>query len=99
MRRFLLLGLCVLGASAMAACGPQPVPETPTFEADVRPIMLARCTRCHSVGVIDDASFVPDPHYLLRTSNGAFESFGDPPNCVTASTQVACRGLHSYTVA
>jgi hypothetical protein len=34
------------GLSAGAGCGPQ-VPEEPTWEEDVRPILMANCVRCH----------------------------------------------------
>ena len=42
--RHLLLSACLLGP---AACGPD-VPAHPGYEADVRPILAARCLRCHS---------------------------------------------------
>ena len=32
---------------ALTACGPT-APEHPTWEADVRPIIVSRCVRCHN---------------------------------------------------
>jgi len=50
-----LIGLSALALGA-AACGP-PVPSQPTWSADVRPLLQARCVRCHdSPGRTDPAS-------------------------------------------
>jgi len=39
-----------LALVALAACV-QDVPATPTYQDDVRPILLANCVRCHTPGV------------------------------------------------
>ena len=47
------LAACVLGAlPALAGCGSSeaPIPEMPTFAADVQPILAAHCVRCHGAG-------------------------------------------------
>jgi hypothetical protein len=95
-RSSFLLGALLAGLAA--ACGPE-APENPTFAADVEPIMLARCVRCHNQAAITDPNFVPDPLSSdpLQTPNGAFESLEDPPNCTTRIGQ-PCRGLLSYTM-
>ena len=40
-----IVGFVVL--AGLGACGPT-VPEHPTWAADVRPIVIARCVRCHA---------------------------------------------------
>src|SRR5687768_16976130 len=46
-RRTLMLVAFLLGGGALGACGPS-VPANPTWDADVRPLLEARCFRCHS---------------------------------------------------
>lgn len=41
-----LFALCLLTALAQAACAPS-VPDNPSWEEDVKPIMAANCVRCH----------------------------------------------------
>lgn len=45
--------LFALAACALAAGCAEPVPETPTWFADVQPILIANCARCHGAS--------PDP--------------------------------------
>ena len=45
-----LLVASALAVGALACgCGP-PVPATPSYAADVRPIFLSHCVRCHGAG-------------------------------------------------
>lgn len=37
-------------ATVLLGCGEEPVPADPGFAADVRPILIARCVRCHGAG-------------------------------------------------
>ncbi|HXI57629.1 MAG TPA: hypothetical protein VNO55_16300 [Polyangia bacterium] len=43
---FVCLGLGL----SLAACAPPDGPASPSFETDVKPIMLANCVRCHGQG-------------------------------------------------
>jgi hypothetical protein len=43
---FVCLGLGL----SLAACAPPDGPAAPSFETDVKPIMLANCVRCHGQG-------------------------------------------------
>ncbi len=45
--RLALVGLLAASALGVSACGPD-VPSNPGFESDVKPILAARCLRCHS---------------------------------------------------
>jgi len=46
--RAAVLSVLVAGAGAGAGCNLEPsVPGSPTYEADVKPILEARCIRCH----------------------------------------------------
>jgi hypothetical protein len=37
-------------AFAAAGCGENPVPERPTYEQHIKPLMQAHCIRCHGAG-------------------------------------------------
>jgi hypothetical protein len=64
MRRFSLafapaLFVRAIVALFFCACSPA-VPGTPTYEADVRPIFMARCVRCHGAGGTLNGDMAPD---------------------------------------
>jgi hypothetical protein len=72
------LGLVAALALSGAGCTIYPsVPSQPTYEADVRPIFLAHCTRCHGAGpdggALNQAS-VPNVTYDagLPITNGPY---------------------------
>jgi len=53
-----LMLLAGLGATALAGCGAD-VPEHPTWQNDVYPIVEARCIRCHNSGKTMDPLSMP----------------------------------------
>jgi hypothetical protein len=53
MKRSLLLVVLALAGVAVGGCEPAG-PDTPTWEADVRPLLQARCLRCHSRDIRSD---------------------------------------------
>jgi hypothetical protein len=55
---------------AGASCGSE-LPDSPTWAADVRPILLARCGRCHG-----DSPWTEDPRKLPPTN--VFTSVEEP---------------------
>jgi hypothetical protein len=64
--RGVLASAAVALAGLLAGCGPS-VPANPTYEQHVRPILEARCLRCHSNPINLDLAR-PDtsmPHYSL----------------------------------
>src|SRR3569623_189461 len=69
--RTLMLLIAGLGAAALAGCGAN-VPEHPTWQDDVRPIMVARCVRCH-----DAALGETDPWGRHAVGNFSSASFSD----------------------
>jgi hypothetical protein len=67
-----------LSVVALAACE-KPVPETPTFERDVRPIFMGNCVRCHGGGGTlnkDPRAFPPD-----APGSGYLDSYEDRGDC------------------
>ncbi|HEY2731156.1 MAG TPA: hypothetical protein VGK52_14535 [Polyangia bacterium] len=67
-----------LAALALAACQ-EPVPKTPTFEVDVKPIFQANCVRCHGAGGTLNA----DPRALepVKAPNGFLDQYQDKSDC------------------
>jgi hypothetical protein len=70
------------------ACGPEP-PPSPTWEADVKPILAARCVRCHGDPPLSEpgpAGRNPTPTTLRLdqlNDNGMCAAVdGGTPNCV-----------------
>jgi hypothetical protein len=49
LRFALLFGAAIAVGGLAAGCGP-PVPVSPSYEADVRPIFISHCVRCHGAG-------------------------------------------------
>lgn len=49
MRKILFLSAVSLFGFGVAGCE-EPVPENPTYDVDVKPIVEARCVRCHGAG-------------------------------------------------
>jgi len=56
--RTLMLLAAGLGAAALSGCGAN-VPANPSWVADVHPIMVARCIRCHNADKPSDPESPP----------------------------------------
>jgi hypothetical protein len=89
MTRTGLCGSLLFGATLALAtgCGP-PVASSPTFAADVRPIFLSHCVRCHGGGGTLNETRVPsgpDAALLPATesapANGYLGQFSDSGDC------------------
>jgi hypothetical protein len=56
--------LSLLAASALglglAGCGEEPVPDYPSYSLQVKPLLVARCVRCHSAAGL--AGMDSDPY-------------------------------------
>jgi len=82
-----------LGALA-GGCTAESVPNVPTYENDVKPIMQARCIRCHGAGGTDNAD--PDHKGILPGSapfDGIFTRLED--DCGDGAA-LMCHGLLHY---
>jgi hypothetical protein len=72
-KTWLSTGLLVATLSlAVAGCGPV-APVSPSWKTDVRPLIVARCLRCH------DGSGKGDPSVTDSTTGHAF-NFNAPPD-------------------
>jgi hypothetical protein len=110
-RRRSSLALAAVGAAAVAVsffgagCSIEPAsPSNPTFEADILPIMRARCIRCHGVPVLaEDGGATPYVYVqgdagLVLFGNTSFEMLEDSPECAGdgGNSNPACvRGVRS----
>jgi hypothetical protein len=75
---FVLLTLTGLGA-----CSPTR-PDTPTFAADVQPIFVAHCTRCHGAGGMLQADpLVTAVAFKVPPNNGFLANYQDEGDCTT----------------
>ncbi len=89
--RALLVTTSGLLLIAAFSCLSEKVPATPTYEDDVRPILLANCARCHEPPVVDagapaTGASVPTPFRLDR-----WESTGTcPPPADAGTGDTAC---------
>ncbi len=86
--RALAIGVIAVATAAMGAgCNLEPsAVSKPTYEADVRPIFMSRCIRCHGSPGLSDQGPQPSP-----TAPGTvrFDVFADT-NCATDAGGAAC---------
>jgi hypothetical protein len=64
---------------AVVGCGENPVPERPTYSRDVKPLVEARCIRCHGAGgTLNQDPDIPDASaWKGAPTNGDFTSLAD----------------------
>ena len=90
MQAHLSLALVTLIGGMFAGCGEQPVPERVTYAHDIKPLMEARCIRCHGAGQMlnDDPDSVKTLD-VTKPNAGDFTGLENGP---------AGNGLLAYTV-
>jgi hypothetical protein len=77
----------VLAALAAGGCGSRSVPPTPAYDVDVRPILMARCVRCHGGGGMlnappgVDGAALKGTHCFLDRFADEGDCTADPDNC------------------
>jgi len=89
--RTLMLLAAGLAGVVLSGCGAD-VPENPTWVADVRPIFVARCVRCHdaTLGETDPLSRMGTTHAIGNFSYASFSDFsdGDKGAILTSDTRI-----------
>jgi hypothetical protein len=101
MAKYLTLVLVLIG---VAACSPAK-PDSPTFANDVRPILIAHCTRCHGGGgMLNGDPISTSPTYRTPPLDGFFDTYEDQGDCTADGGSiprppVCMHGAHSYAVA
>ena len=73
-----VLGSAALAVLTFSACQ-EPVPKTPTFAVDVKPIFEAHCVRCHGAG----GTLNKDPRAQEPAAppNGYLDQYDDKVSC------------------
>jgi mono/diheme cytochrome c family protein len=82
-RLFLLGAALTLGGPLLAGCQPA-APASPSFEADVRPIYMSHCVRCHGAGGTLNNALAPVPDGGLLgplISNVWLDQYGNSGAC------------------
>jgi hypothetical protein len=76
---FVAVALC--GAVVGGGCEAQSIPYAPTYEADIKPIMVSRCVRCHGAGGTLNSD--PDQQGTIRGAplSGYFDRLEDQGDC------------------
>jgi hypothetical protein len=69
---FFPLALLLVAGGALAGCGEEPVPDIVSFARDIKPLMEARCVRCHGGG-----GMLNDDPYSQPTSMETKPEAGD----------------------
>jgi hypothetical protein len=83
-KRTLIVLLALLAPTGLGACSP-PVPASPSYAADVQPIFVAHCTRCHGAGDMLQADPpVTDPLTKGAPLQGYLGHFEDRGDCTPA---------------
>ena len=96
LRFALLFGAAIAVGGLAAGCGP-PVPVSPSYEADVRPIFMSHCVRCHGAGGMinqaheptgpDAAPLPSDPRKPLNSFDVYLNQYADT-NCTMGDAGV-----------
>jgi len=79
---------CATGALS-AGCNLEPgAVASPTYEADVLPIFMSRCIRCHGFPALGDPAASPPTG--MAPGNIRFDVFADSPDCSTDGGSPTC---------
>ena len=92
----LVAAVASLAGAWLAGCSLEDIPHAPTFETDIRPLMLSRCVRCHGAGGHLNTDKDVTNNFKMP-SNGFFTAMDDPPVCPPESGASPCYGLRHYT--
>jgi hypothetical protein len=63
------LSVIALAGGVLVSCGQTALPENPTYEADIKPLVEAHCVRCHSpAGMLTGDPDIPagTTYYMMK---------------------------------
>jgi hypothetical protein len=87
LNRLLALMMVLTAGAAGVGCSIEPsAAGQPTYEADVRPILMARCIRCHGSPPLADSTAALNS---VPTNVVRFDFYGDT-SCAAADAGAAC---------
>jgi mono/diheme cytochrome c family protein len=91
------LGLVLVGgATLVGGCSLEPAaPDLPTYDADVRPIFMSRCVRCHGDPPMADPTDTNPAYQVAPTTRFRIDVFADSADCATGGANCVL-GAQSY---
>jgi hypothetical protein len=101
MKRALGFAAVGIAAALFAGCSPA-VPASPTFTADVGPIFMSHCVRCHGAGGTLQGDPIPgmgdplDGGLQTLPTGGYLDQYDDPAACPDGSTTPCKHGAYYY---
>jgi cytochrome c553 len=99
-----LAGAAIAGAGCDSMGGP--IPATPAYDVDVRPLLMAHCVRCHGAGGMTNIPKMPtgpnappisslsDPYVQAAISGLCFNQYADGDGKIGAKTEAGSMAIY-----
>jgi hypothetical protein len=67
------LACLIVASGALVGCGEEPIPDNVSFARDIKPLMEARCIRCHGAGgTLNDDPYSQPTGMVTKPESGDF---------------------------